>query len=70
MADTCRPTSCILSRSEHISVINITVLVLAGGTKVFTRQRSLVDELWEMFGVIQKDGATLLVGARLREKQE
>ena len=69
MADTCRPISCILSRSEHISV-NITVLVLAGGTKVFTRQRSLVDELWEMFGVIQKDGATLLVGARLREKQE
>ena len=66
MADTCRPTSCILSRSEHISV-NITVLVLAGGTKVFTR---LVDELWEMFGVIQKDGATLLVGTRLREKQE
>ena len=69
MADTCRPTSCILSRSEHIS-FNITVLVLAGGTKVFTRQRSLVDELWEMFGVIQKDGATLLVGTRLREKQE
>ena len=60
MADTCRPTSCILSRSEHISV-NITVLVLAGGTKVFTRQ-SLVDELWEMFGVIQKDGATLAIG--------
>ena len=69
MADTCRPTSCILSRSEHISV-NFTVLVLAGGTKVFTRQRSLVDELWEMFGVIQKDGATLLVGTWLREKQE
>ena len=69
MADTCRSTSCNLSRSEHISV-NITVLVLVGGTKVFTRQRSLVDELWEMFGVIQEDGATLLVGARLREKQE
>ena len=61
MADTCRPTSCILSRSEHISV-NITVLVLAGGTKVFTRQRSLVDELWEMRGVIQKDGPSYTIG--------